>query len=152
MKLKLNKKQRGMVFMSFFAIIIIVLSYTLILPRVQVESTTVYHMSFSGISVQTKVENKGTYDLADFKVNLSVVKEENGELMGYETVNVKLFEPRTEPLKLGFTFEGPAMKLYIVTLALNFESEGLDYNESYEYEIKDYMNNAWDEKLTDWRI
>ena len=151
MKLKLTKKQRGVIFVSFLTILVVIMAYTFVVPRVQLNVTTVYHQSFSGTSIQTRLENKGTYDIADLRVNLSVVKKETGELMDYENDTIKLLETRNS-FKIGFTFQGPQVETYIATLTLKFESEGLDYNESFEYEIKDYMNNNWDEKITDWRL
>ena len=151
MKLKFTKKQRGMLFFSVFAVLVVVMAYVFVVPRVQLNITTVYHQSFSGTSVQTKVENKGTYDVQNLEINLSVIKKESGELMEYKNDTIELFETRNS-FKLGFTFEGPAIKTYLIKLTLNFESEGVDYNESFEYEIKDYMNNNWEEKVTDWRV
>ena len=151
MKLKLTKKQRGMVFFSFLAVLVVVMAYVFVVPRVQLNTTTVYHQSFSGTSVQTKVENKGTYDVQNLEINLSVIKKESGELVDYKNDTIELFEPRNS-FKIGFTFEGPQIKTYLIKLSLIFESEGLDYNESFEYEIKEYMNRNWEEKVTDWRV
>ena len=151
MKLKFTKKQRGIVFFSVFSVLVVVMAYVFVVPRVQLNITTVYHQSFSGTSVQTKVENKGTYDVQNLEINLSVIKKESGELVDYKNDTIELFEPRNS-FKIGFTFEGPQIKTYLIKLSLIFESEGLDYNESFEYEIKEYMNRNWEEKVTDWRV
>ncbi len=152
--MKLGKKERGIIVGTIFVVLLLVLSYTFILPRVQVNTTTVYHQSFSGTSVQSKVENTGTYEITGLRANLSVY-DEDGKLVDYANETVSIFEPRNS-FKLGFTFTGPQIKSYTVNLTLEFESQGISYTGKdkvvFSYEIKDYMNNNWKEKFTDWRI
>ena len=149
--MRLTKKQRGMIILPLLVVGLLVGSYVFFIPRTQVNTATVYHQSFSGTSVQSKVENAGTKDIVNLRVNLSVIRNEDEVLVDWEEELVKLMEPRNN-LKLGFTFTGPQIKTYTIRLTLDFESEGLEYNESFEYQIEDYMNGNWEDKVVDWRI
>ncbi|HID71536.1 MAG TPA: hypothetical protein EYP29_02175 [Thermoplasmata archaeon] len=149
--IKLTRKQRGMIFFTLLVVLLLVMTYIFVIPRVELRVTTVYHQSFSGTSVQTKIENKGTYDIEYMKVNLTALRKEDGKVVASKLELVKLLEPK-RAFKIGFTFEGGQMKTYLLILEIDFESKGMDYNKSFEYEIKDYMNNNWEEKIKDWRF
>ena len=54
------------------AVLLILLCYSYFLPRTEVEIDTVYHRSYSGLFVQSKVSNAGTKEITDLKVKRSV--------------------------------------------------------------------------------
>ena len=54
------------------AVLLILLCYSYFLPRTEVEIDTVYHSSYSGLFVQSKISNTGTKEITDLKVKLAV--------------------------------------------------------------------------------
>ena len=54
------------------AVLLISLCYSYFLPRTEVEIDTVYHSSYSGLFVQSKISNSGTKEITDLKVKLGV--------------------------------------------------------------------------------
>ena len=62
----------GTIILAFF---IIFLSYSYILPRTEIEIDTVFHSSYSGLFVQSRISNMGTEEITDLKVKISVWNE-----------------------------------------------------------------------------
>ena len=74
------------------AVLLILLCYSYFLPRTEVEIDTVYHSSYSGLFVQSKVSNAGTKEITNLKVKLAVWN--STELLQSETHYPGVLSPK----------------------------------------------------------
>ena len=123
------------------AVLLILLCYSYFLPMTEVEIDTVYHSSYSGLFVQSKVSNAGTKEITDLKVKLAVWN--STELLQSETHYPGVLSPK-QSVKLPFLiFDGPHADSYELIISMEFNSEEGKQILNYNYKIADYGNLAW---------
>lgn len=148
-RLTLRQKKLA-VFLVLLTVGITYILYAVALPRTELQTTTIFHESFSGISIGIRVKNTGTLEVSDLKINATVTdsvdKVRHSQEIGFGSM-----EPGAQA-DHSFTFSGPAAEPYNITLILTFSSQGKDYNETLRYHAEDYMNFIWKDRIKDWRF
>ncbi len=139
-----NKDQKkiiakfGTIILAFF---IIFVSYSYILPRTEIEIDTVYHSSYSGLFVQSRISNVGTEEITDLKVKISVW---NGtEMLETDTHYPGILKAKQSVKLEALMFDGPHADEYDLVIVLDFNQENDKKNIIYNYKIADYGNLAW---------
>ena len=123
------------------AVLLVLLCYSYFLPRTEVEIDTVYHSSYSGLFVQSKVSNTGTKEITDLKIKSSVW---NGTEMLVSETNYPGILKSKQSVKLPhLMFDGPHADEYDLIIEMEFNSNEGKQTLIYNYEIKDYGNLAW---------
>ena len=126
------------------ALFLIFICYSYVIPRTEVEIDTVYHSSYSGLFVQSKISNTGTKEITDLKVKSSVWNET--EMLVTETNYPGILEAK-QSVKIPFlVFNGPHADEYNLIIILEFKDEEGKQKLIYSYEIADYGNLAWHEQ------
>ena len=135
-----NKQQKkiitkfGTIILAFF---IIFVSYSYILPRTEIEIDTVFHSSYSGLFVQSRISNMGT----DLKVKISVW---NGtEMLETDTHYPGILNAKQSVKLEALMFDGPHADEYDLIIVLDFNQDDGKQNIIYNYKIADYGNLAW---------
>ena len=123
------------------AILLVLLCYSYFLPRTEVEIDTVYHSSYSGLFVQSKVSNTGTKEIIDLKVKLAVWN--STELLQSEMHYPGVLSPKQSVNLPVLIFDGPHADSYELIISMEFTSDEGKQFLNYNYEIKDYGNLAW---------
>ena len=123
------------------AVLLILLCYSYFLPRTEVEIDTVYHSSYSGLFVQSKVSNAGTKEISDLKVKLAVWN--STELLQSETHYPGVLSPKQSVKLPVLIFDGPHADSYELIISMEFNSEEGKQVLNYNYKIADYGNLAW---------
>tara|TARA_B110000014_G_scaffold261545_1_gene253481 strand:- start:1053 stop:1499 length:447 start_codon:yes stop_codon:yes gene_type:complete len=123
------------------SIILVLLCYSYLLPRTEVEIDTVYHSSYSGLFVQSKVSNTGTNPITDLKVKLAVWN--STELLQTETHYPGVLNAKQSVKLPVLIFDGPHADSYELIISMEFNSEEGKQVLNYNYKIADYGNLAW---------
>tara|TARA_B100000959_G_scaffold286295_1_gene364302 strand:+ start:671 stop:1117 length:447 start_codon:yes stop_codon:yes gene_type:complete len=123
------------------SIILVLLCYSYLLPRTEVEIDTVYHSSYSGLFVQSKVSNTGTKEITDLKVKLAVWN--STELLQTETHYPGVLNAKQSVKLPVLIFDGPHADSYELIISVEFNSEEGKQVLNYNYKIADYGNLAW---------
>ena len=123
------------------AVLLILLCYSYFLPRTEVEIDTVYHSSYSGLFVQSKVTNAGTKEIIDLTVKLAVWN--STELLQSETHYPGVLSPKQSVKLPVLIFDGPHADSYELIISMEFNSEEGKQILNYNYKIADYGNLAW---------
>ena len=123
------------------AVLLVLLCYSYFLPRTEVEIDTVYHSSYSGLFVQSKVSNTGTKEIIDLKVKLAVWN--STELLQSEMHYPGVLSPKQSVKLPVLIFDGPHADSYELIISMEFTSDEGKQFLNYNYEIKDYGNLAW---------
>ena len=123
------------------AVLLVLLCYSYFLPRTEVEIDTVYHSSYSGLFVQSKVSNTGTKEITDLKVKLAVWN--STELLQSEIHYPGVLSAKQSVKLPVLIFDGPHADSYELIISMEFNSEEGKQLLNYNYEIKDYGNLAW---------
>ena len=126
---------------GIMALLLVFVCYSYIIPRTEVEIDTVYHSSYSGLFVQSKISNTGTKQISNLKIKSSVwngteMLETNTHYPG--TLNAKQ-SVKLPPL----IFDGPHSDSYELLINLEFIIDGEKQTLTYNYKIADYGNLAW---------
>ena len=121
----MNSVQQRKIIAKFAVVIVsvllILLCYSYFLPRTEVEIDTVYHSSYSGLFVQSKISNTGTKEITDLKVKSSVWNET--EMLVTETNYPGILEAK-QSVKIPFlVFNGPHADEYNLIIVLEFEDK-----------------------------
>lgn len=145
-----NKQKRSAVFLALVAVCVSFLLFTMVIPRTELTVNTTVHYSFSGISVGLQVRNSGTIEMTDMTMNITVI-DEDGEVDYSEDVPIGNL-PRGDRIVHSFTFTAPQVDKYDIILSFAFNCDGLDYNETVEHRMEDYLNFNWKDKIRDWRL
>ena len=139
-----NKEQKkiitkfGTIILVFF---IIFVSYSYILPRTEIEIDTVFHSSYSGLFVQSRISNMGTEEITDLKIKISVW---NGtEMLETDTHYPGILSAKQSVKLEALMFDGPHADEYDLIIALDFNQDDGKKNIIYSYKIADYGNLAW---------
>ncbi len=123
------------------AVLLVLLCYSYFLPRTEVEIDTVYHSSYSGLFVQSKISNTGTKEITDLKVKLVVWNSTDllqSDIHYPGVLNAK------QSVKLPvLIFDGPHADSYELIISMEFNSEEGKQILNYNYKIADYGNLAW---------
>ena len=123
------------------SIILVLLCYSYLLPRTEVEIDTVYHSSYSGLFVQSKISNTGTNPITDLKVKLAVWN--STELLQTETHYPGVLNAKQSVKLPVLIFDGPHADSYELIISMEFNSEEGKQVLNYNYKIADYGNLAW---------
>ena len=128
----------GTIILAFF---IIFVSYSYILPRTEIEIDTVFHSSYSGLFVQSRISNMGTEEITDLKVKISVW---NGtEMLETDTHYPGILSAKQSVKLEALMFDGPHADEYDLIIVLDFNQDDGKKNIIYSYKIADYGNLAW---------
>ena len=123
------------------AVLLVLLCYSYFLPRTEVEIDTVYHSSYSGLFVQSKISNTGTKEITDLKVKLVVWNSTDllqSDIHYPGVLNAK------QSVKLPvLIFDGPHADSYELVISMEFNSDDGKQILNYNYKIADYGNLAW---------
>ncbi len=123
------------------AVLLVLLCYSYFLPRTEVEIDTVYHSSYSGLFVQSKISNTGTKEITDLKVKLAVWNSTDllqSDIHYPGVLNAK------QSVKLPvLIFDGPHADSYELVISMEFNSDDGKQILNYNYKIADYGNLAW---------
>ena len=115
------------------SIILVLLCYSYLLPRTEVEIDTVYHSSYSGLFVQSKISNTGTNPITDLKVKLAVWN--STELLQTETHYPGVLNPKQSVKLPVLIFDGPHADSYELIISMEFNSEEGKQVLNYNYKI-----------------
>ena len=142
-----DQKQRQIILkfaVAILSVMIIFVCYSYVLPRTEVEMDTVYHSSYSGLFVQSKISNTGTKEITNLKVKSSVWNET--EMLVTETNYPGILESK-QSVKIPFlVFNGPHADEYNLIIVLEFKDGEGKQKLIYSYKIADYGNLAWHEQ------
>jgi len=129
---------------AILSVIIIFVCYSYILPRTEIEMDTVYHSSYSGLFIQSKISNTGTKEITDLKVKSSVW---NGtEMLETETHYPGILNAK-QSVKIPYlVFDGPHADEYNLVIIVEFKEHEEKQTLIYSYKIADYGNLAWHEQ------
>tara|TARA_B100000902_G_scaffold106923_2_gene108771 strand:+ start:6685 stop:7131 length:447 start_codon:yes stop_codon:yes gene_type:complete len=136
-----QRKVVGKFAVIIVAILLVLLCYSYFLPRTEVEIDTVYHSSYSGLFVQSKVSNTGTKEINDLKVKLAVWN--STELLESETHYPGVLGPKQSVKLPVLIFDGPHADSYELIISMEFNSDEGKRVLNYNYKIADYGNLAW---------
>tara|TARA_B100001250_G_scaffold412206_1_gene442811 strand:- start:1002 stop:1448 length:447 start_codon:yes stop_codon:yes gene_type:complete len=123
------------------AVLLVLLCYSYFLPRTEVEIDTVYHSSYSGLFVQSKVSNTGTKEITDLKIKLAVWN--STDLLQSETHYPGALNAKQSVKLPVLIFDGPHADSYELIISMEFNSDGGKQILNYNYKIADYGNLAW---------
>ena len=123
------------------SVLLILICYSYILPRTEFEIDTVYHSSYSGLFVQSKVSNTGTKEITDLKVKLAVWN--STELLESETHYPGVLNAKQSVKLPVLIFDGPHADSYELIISMEFNSDEGKQVLNYNYKIADYGNLAW---------
>ena len=123
------------------SVLLILICYSYLLPRTEVEIDTVYHSSYSGLFVQSKVSNTGTKEITDLKVKLAVWN--STELLESETHYPGVLNAKQSVKLPVLIFDGPHADSYELIISMEFNSDEGKQVLNYNYKIADYGNLAW---------
>ena len=129
---------------AILSIIVIFVCYSYILPRTEIEMDTVYHSSYSGLFIQSKINNVGTKEITDLKVKNSIW---NGtEMLETETHYPGILNAK-QSVKIPYLiFDGPHADEYNLVIIIEFKEQEEKQTLIYNYKIADYGNLAWHEQ------
>ena len=129
---------------AIISVIIIFVCYSYILPRTEIEMDTVYHSSYSGLFIQSKISNTGTKEITDLKVKSSIW---NGtEMLETETHYPGILNAK-QSVKIPYlVFDGPHADEYNLVIIVEFKEDKEKQTLIYSYKIADYGNLAWHEQ------
>ena len=105
-----QRKIVGKFAVIIIAVLLVLLCYSYFLPRTEVEIDTVYHSSYSGLFVQSKVSNSGTKEITDLKVKLGVWN--STELLESEIHYPGTLSPKQSVKLPVLIFDGPHADSY----------------------------------------
>ena len=123
------------------AVLLVFLSYSYFLPRTEVEIDTVYHSSYSGLFVQSKISNTGTKEITNLKVKLAVWN--STDLLQSETHYPGVLNAKQIVKLPVLIFDGPHADSYELIISMEFNSDEGKQVLNYNYKIADYGNLAW---------
>ena len=123
------------------AVLLILLCYSYFLPRTEVEIDTVYHSSYSGLFVQSKISNTGTKEITNLKVKLAVWN--STDLLQSETHYPGVLNAKQIVKLPVLIFDGPHADSYELIISMEFNSDEGKQVLNYNYKIADYGNLAW---------
>ena len=129
---------------AILSVIVIFVCYSYILPRTEIEMDTVYHSSYSGLFIQSKISNTGTKEITDLKVKSSIW---NGtEMLETETHYPGILNTK-QSVKIPYlVFDGPHADEYNLVIIVEFKEHEEKQTLIYSYKIADYGNLAWHEQ------
>ena len=126
---------------GIMALLLIFVCYSYVIPRTEVEIDTVYHSSYSGLFVQSKISNTGTKQISNLKIKSSVW---NGtEMLETDTHYPGVLNAKQSVKLPPLIFNGPHSDSYELLINLEFIIDGEKQILAYNYEIADYGNLAW---------
>ena len=126
---------------GIMALILVFVCYSYIIPRTEVEIDTVYHSSYSGLFVQSKISNTGTKQISNLKIKSSVW---NGtEMLETNTHYPGVLNAKQSVKLPPLIFDGPHSDSYELLINIEFIINGEKQTLAYNYEIADYGNLAW---------
>ena len=141
----MNSVQQRKIIAKFAVVIVsvllILLCYSYFLPRTEVEIDTVYHSSYSGLFVQSKISNTGTKEISDLKVKLAVWN--STDLLQSETHYPGVLNAKQSVKLPVLIFDGPHADSYELIISMEFNSDEGKQSLNYNYKIADYGNLAW---------
>jgi len=123
------------------SILMISLCYSYLLPRTEVEIDTVYHSSYSGLFVQSKISNTGTKEITSLKVKLSVWNSTH--MLQSDTHYPGVLNAKQSVKLPVLLFDGPHADSYELVIFMEFNSKDGKQILNYNYKIADYGNLAW---------
>jgi len=123
------------------AVLLVLLCYSYFLPRTEVEIDTVYHSSYSGLFVQSKISNTGTKEITDLKVKLAVWN--STDLLQSDTHYPGVLNAKQSVKLPVLIFDGPHADSYELVISMEFNSDDGKQILNYNYKIADYGNLAW---------
>ena len=123
------------------AVLLVLLCYSYFLPRTEVEIDTVYHSSYSGLFVQSKISNTGTKEITDLKVKLAVWN--STDLLQSDTHYPGVLNAKQSVKLPVLIFDGPHADSYELIISMEFNSDDGKQILNYNYKIADYGNLAW---------
>ena len=123
------------------SVLLILICYSYLLPRTEVEIDTVYHSSYSGLFVQSKISNTGTKEITDLKVKLAVWN--STDLLQSETHYPGVLNAKQSVKLPVLIFDGPHADSYELIISMEFNSDEGKQFLNYNYKIADYGNLAW---------
>ncbi len=138
-------KKIKLISLILIVIITLFLLYQFVIPRVEVETTTFFHESPSGINVNVKVRNSGNREIQELNVTLKVFNSSE-VLMAEKNYAKKSFDVGEE-YEISTFFQGDHYEPYTIHLKVAFERDGEEYSDTFKYTAEDYMNINWKEKL-----
>ena len=123
------------------ALLLVLVCYSYVIPRTEVEIDTVYHSSYSALFVQSKISNTGTKQISNLKIKSSVW---NGtEMLETDTHYPGVLNAKQSVKLPPLIFDGPHSDSYELLINLEFIIDGKKQTLAYNYEIADYGNLAW---------
>ena len=126
---------------GIMALLLVFVCYSYVIPRTEVEIDTVYHSSYSGLFVQSKISNTGTKQISNLKIKSSVW---NGtEMLETNTHYPGVLNAKQSVKLPPLIFYGPHSDSYELLINLEFIIDGEKQILAYNYEIADYGNLAW---------
>jgi len=126
---------------GIMALLLVLVCYSYVIPRTEVEIDTVYHSSYSALFVQSKISNTGTNQISNLKIKSSVW---NGtEMLETDTHYPGVLNAKQSVKLPPLIFDGPHSDSYELLINLEFIIDGEKQTLTYNYKIADYGNLAW---------
>ncbi len=126
---------------GIMALLLVLVCYSYVIPRTEVEIDTVYHSSYSALFVQSKISNTGTKQISNLKIKSTVW---NGtEMLETDTHYPGVLNAKQSVKLPPLIFDGPHSDSYELLINLEFIIDGEKQTLAYNYEIADYGNLAW---------
>ena len=126
---------------GIMALLLVLVCYSYVIPRTEVEIDTVYHSSYSALFVQSKISNTGTKQISNLKIKSSVWN--STEMLETDTHYPGVLNAKQSVKLPPLIFDGPHSDSDELLINLEFIIDGEKQTLVYNYEIADYGNLAW---------
>ena len=145
-----SSKLRILLVIGIVAAIIVAgwVTFTFFVPHTRVQITTTFKDSWSGKFVQTEVNNKGTHELEGLQISVAVwngskllnsTSESPGDLAAHDNHTIHWLN-----------FYGHSLDKFQVIVQVSFETNGKEYQETFDYETEPYQFQAWKDEIFEW--
>ncbi|UCG69406.1 MAG: hypothetical protein JSV09_16820 [Thermoplasmata archaeon] len=135
---------------AVIACLILVLSFHFIIPRLDLKVITQYREgSALSINLDSKIQNDGTLDIQDFSMNITIFNTSGGVVAEGDYYLADLGAHSVHKFD-NINFFGDQYEPYHIIIAVNFESDGKEYSEVFEHNVKEYILQRFEDKVERW--
>jgi hypothetical protein len=132
------------------AIIVIALAFNFLIPRMDLKIITAYRES-SGLSINVdfKIRNEGTLGIQHYSMNVTVFNSSGG-VVAEKDYYVSDVDPKTTEKFDNINFFGDQYEKYKITMEIEFESEGKNYDKTFDHTVSEAMQIQWEDSFLEW--
>jgi hypothetical protein len=131
-------------------IIVLALAFNFLIPRMDIKIFTAYTES-SGLAINLdfKVKNEGTLGIQHYSMNVTVYNSSGGVVAKKDYYSSDIDPKSTEKFD-NIHFFGDQYEQYKITLDIDFESEGKNYEKTFNHKVSEAMRLRWEDSFMEW--